>query len=192
MSTREEDISSSDFLLIKEIANGSREAFRTLYGRYVRRVFSYSFKITRNSKIAEEITNDVMFEVWRGAKSFKGKSSLLTWILGIAHNKAINEIRKRSPELLESEEFSRFANSGEGVEEKMLEKDRAERIKMALDNLSVEHRTVLELTFYQGLSYQEIAGIMNCPVNTVKTRMFYAKEKLKETLIKLGITEEAI
>ena len=152
----------------------------------------YLFKITRDGKMAEEITNDVMFEVWKGAKSFKGKSSPSSWFLGIAHNKAVNEIRRKSPELLDPEEFSRVANSSEGVEEKIGKRDRSEQIKMALEGLSVAHRAVLELTFYQGLSYQEIAEVMNCPVNTVKTRMFYAKEELKKTLIKLGVTENAI
>ncbi len=180
----------SDLELIEEIANGNKEAFKTLYQKYVRQVFSFVYKTTKDNKMTEEITNDVMFEVWNSAKNFKGKSKVLTWIFGIAHNKTMNELRKKSPTAMDPEEFSRIPASEDNVEEIVEKKDRAERMKIALEQLSPEHRTVLELTFYEGLSYPEIAEIMDCPVNTVKTRMYYAKEKLKEKLTGLGITTE--
>jgi RNA polymerase sigma-70 factor (ECF subfamily) len=179
-----------DTQLLEHIAGGDREAFRVLYQRYVRQVFSFVFKLTGDSKMTEEITNDVMFEVWKGAKRFQGKSAVLTWVFGIAHNKTMNEYRKKSPAPVDPEEFAKVANPGDSTEEIVSKKDTSERMKSAMDELSPDHRAVLELTFYQGLSYQEIADIMDCPVNTVKTRMFYAKEKLKEALQKCGITQE--
>lgn len=190
MEKTDKEANAPDLQLLEQIAGGDREAFKVLYQRYVRQVFSFIFKLTGDSKMTEEITNDVMFEVWKGANSFQGKSAVLTWIFGIAHNKTMNEHRKKSPEPVDPEVFARVANPGDSAEEIVEKKDMSERMKSALDELSPDHRAVLELTFYKGLSYQEVAEIMDCPVNTVKTRMFYAKEKLKETLLKYGITEE--
>ena len=101
----------------------------------------------------------------------------------------MNEFRKKSPEPVDPEEFARVANPGDSAEEIVTKQDRSERMKSAMDELTPDHRAVLELTFYQGMSYQEIADVMDCPVNTVKTRMYYAKEKLKEALAKYGISQ---
>ena len=190
MNKTPENTNHLDLQLIEEIANGNRESFKALYEKYVRQVFSFVYKITKDNKLTEEVVNDTMFEVWKGAGNFKGNSAVLTWIFGIAHNKSMNELRKKRPEALDPEEFSRFASSDETAEEVVMKKDRSQRMNEALGELSPEHRTVLELTFYNGLSYQEIAEIMECPVNTVKTRMFYAKEKLKESLSRYGINQE--
>ena len=190
MNKSSENTNHIDLQLIEEIANGNRESFKELYEKYVRQIFSFVYKITKDNKLTEEVVNDTMFEVWKGAENFKGNSAVLTWIFGIAHNKSMNELRKKRPEALDPEEFSRFASSDETAEEVVMKKDRSERMKEALNELSPEHRTVLELTFYNGMSYPEIAEIMQCPVNTVKTRMFYAKEKLKESLSRYGINQE--
>lgn len=179
-----------DSELLERIAGGDREAFKTLYGRYVRQVFSFIFKLTGDSKMTEEVTNDVFFDVWKGAGGFQGRSAVSTWIFGIAHNKSMNALRKKTPDPVDPEEFVRVANPDAGAEEIVEKKDRSERIKKALGELSADHRTVLELAFFEGMSYQEIAEVMGCPVNTVKTRMFYAREKLRETLAKYGISQE--
>ncbi|GJM15776.1 MAG: RNA polymerase sigma factor [Thermodesulfobacteriota bacterium] len=192
MNKTPENTNHSDLQLIEEIVDSNKEAFKALYEKYVRQVFSFVYKITRDSKLTEEVVNDTMFEVWKGAANFKGNSTVLTWIFGIAHNKSMNELRKKRPEALDPEEFSRFASSDETAEEIVVKKDRSERMNYAMSELSPEHRTVLELTFYNGLSYQEIAEIMECPVNTVKTRMFYAKNKLKESLSKYGINQQEL
>lgn len=192
MNRTSQETNQTDLKLIEDIADSNKEAFKALYEKYVRQVFSFVYKITKDSKLTEEVVNDTMFEVWKGAGNFKGNSTVLTWIFGIAHNKSMNELRKKRPEALDPEEFSRFASSDENAEEIIVKKDRSERMNIALSELTPEHRTVLELTFYNGLSYQEIAEIMECPVNTVKTRMFYAKEKLKESLDRYGLNQEEL
>jgi len=192
MNQTPENKNLTDLKLLEEIASGDREAFKVIYERYVRQIFSFVYKITKDNKLTEEVVNDVMFEVWKSANSFKGNSAVSSWIFGIAHNKAMNELRKKRPEALDPEEFSRLAGSEDNAEEIIVKKDRSERMNMALNELTPEHRTVLELTFYNGMSYQEIAEIVECPVNTVKTRMFYAKEKLKESLNRHGINQEEL
>ena len=185
-----ENTSVSDLALIQEIADENKEAFKTLYNRYIRQVYSYIYKLTKDNKLSEEIANDVFFDVWNGASKFQGKSKVLTWIFGIAHNKTMNEFRKKKDIAVDPEEFNKEVSTDMGTEELIMKKDRDEQMKTALDQLTPEHRTVVELTFLQGLSYSEIAEIMNCPVNTVKTRMHYAKEKLKDIFTNLGISAE--
>ena len=178
----------TDASLLERVAGGDREAFRSLYERYQRRIHSYCLKFVRDPRKAEELTNDVMFEVWRGAAGFRGHSSPSTWILGIARHKALSEARRREePVLPEPEEAHAMPDPAEGPAETAERADVARALRGALEKLSVEHREVLELTYYQELSCQEIAEVLQCPVGTVKTRMFYARQRLKAILAGTGI-----
>jgi len=123
-----------------------------------------------------------MVAAWKGAASFRGESRASTWLFGIAHHKALNELRRKQPVTVDVEKAIEVAAAGEGPEEVVQRRSVEQSVRGALQQLSPEHRAVVELTFYQGLSYEEIAGIMQCPVNTVKTRMFYARKKLQEVL----------
>ena len=177
-------------LLIQQIAGGSREAFEQLYRAWQTRLFRYLLRMVGDSGAAEELTNDTMVAAWKAAPSFKGQSKVSTWLFAIARNKALNSLRRHQPETVEVEEAMAVASSS-GGQEQSVSRDRLHTtMKDALQQLSPDHREVMELTFYQELSYQEIAEIMQCPVNTVKTRMFYAKKKLQEILEGRGITGE--
>ncbi len=173
---------------IRRIAEGDRDAFEKLYGAYQKRLFRYFMRLVSAVEVAEELTNDVLVEVWKKAAEFRGLSKVSTWIFGIAHHKAMNELRARKPAPLEIAAAAHEADPGATPEENAAQGNLKEKIKRALLGLSAEHREVMELTFTQGLSYQEIAEIMQCPVNTVKTRMFYAKRQLQEILEKMGVT----
>ncbi len=177
-------------LWIKQIAEGDRGAFEKLFKAYQTRLFRYLFRMVGEAGSAEELTNDVMVAVWKGAASFRAQSKPSTWIFGIAHHKALNELRRRGPTVVGVETVSHVADPGEGPEERAARESLQRSIKLALQGLSPEHREVVELTFYQGLSYQEIAEITQSPVNTVKTRMFYAKKQLQEILERRGISGE--
>ena len=175
-------------LWIHQIATGDRDAFERLYKAYAPRLFRYLFCMIGNAGTSEELTNDVMLAAWKGAASFRGESRVSTWLFGIARYKALNAVRQTQPLTVEVEMASEVAASGEGPQDVVQRHSLEKSVRSALQELSPEHREVVELTFYQGLSYQEIADIMQCPVNTVKTRMFYAKKKLGEALEKLGIS----
>jgi len=177
-----------DALWIRQIAEGNRDAFEKLYGEYQKRLFRYFMRLVSGVEVAEELTNDVLVEVWKKAGEFRGLSKVSTWIFGIAHHKAMNELRSRKPAALEIEAAANEADPGATPEESAAQGNLTQKIKRALQALSAEHREVMELTFTNGLSYQEIADIMQCPVNTVKTRMFYAKKQLQEILEKMGVT----
>lgn len=179
-------------LWIQQIAGGDRDAFEKLYKAYAARLFRYLFSMLGDANAAEELANDVMVAAWKGAAQFRGQSKPSTWLFGIAHHKALNELRRRQPQVVDIEEANEVASSAEGPETAVRRHSLEQTVRGALQTLSPEHREVMELTFYQGLSYQEIAEIMQCPVNTVKTRMFYAKKKLQEALEKEGIIGGAL
>lgn len=175
---------------IRRIAEGDRDAFEKLYAAWQTRLFRYLLRMVGDAGTAEELTNDTMVAAWKSAGSFQGNSKASTWLFGIARNKALNVLRRRLPVTVEVERAAAVAASSAGPEQAVVRDRLQQAMKHALKELSVEHREVVEFTFYQELSYQEIAEIIECPVNTVKTRMFYAKKKLQEILERRGITGE--
>jgi RNA polymerase sigma-70 factor (ECF subfamily) len=179
---------SADRALLERIGTGDRQALRLLYGTYYHPLLRFIFRITGRLDLAQEGVNDVMLVVWRNSRSFAGRSTVSTWIMGIAYRKALK--------LLASSRrwIERFAGApfDEAVEHSLAQEEHSEQgdlrdlLEEALRHLSVEHRAVVELTYFYGFSYEEIAAIAACPVNTVKTRMFHARAKLKTLLPALG------
>jgi RNA polymerase sigma-70 factor (ECF subfamily) len=173
----------NDLALIGRVAGRDRQAFETLYHRYAPVVYRYLWKLIRQREIVEEALNDVMMVVWEKASRFNSTSRLSTWILGIAHNKALKararsarfdaEFRKAEPEGVEPS----------GPEDLVAHRELASSVAQALDSLPPEQRAVVELTFYHDLSYAEIAEIVGCPVNTVKTRMLRARQRLASLFV---------
>ena len=174
--------------LLHRVADGDREAFRTLYALYSKRLFSYLTKLLSARETVEEVFQDVMFEVWRQAGSFRGSARVSTWIFGIAHHKALNARRAQGNRVIvQLEEARETQTNADGPQVSAEKTDLSRKVRAALARLSADHRAVVELTLYQGFSYAEIARIVNCPVNTVKTRMFHARRQLRELLSNLGL-----
>jgi len=189
-----------DAALLRRVATRDRRAFEALYHLYYRRLFGYLLKLTRRADLVEEVLNDVMLAIWKGAAGFDGRSRPSTWIFGIAYHKALKALARRSRQLPESQRWNRdepFESSGPAGPAEPVERDEPESllarreltgaVGRALGELSPEQRAAVELTYYYGLSYPEIAEIVGCPVNTVKTRMFHARRRLRELLPKMGI-----
>jgi RNA polymerase sigma factor (sigma-70 family) len=175
--------------LLRRVAVRDRRAFETLYGIYYRRLFAYLFKLIRRGEVVEEVLNDVMFAVWTGAGRFDGRSRPSTWIFGIAYHKALKALARRPAAEVDGD----VENGPEPVDRDEPESLAARRelagvLGRALGSLSPEQRAVVELTYYYGLAYPEIAEIVGCPVNTVKTRMFHARRRLKEVLPGMGVS----
>jgi RNA polymerase sigma factor (sigma-70 family) len=180
-----------DLLLLRQIARKDRGAFESLYSLYYRRLFSYLFKLTRRAEMVEEVLNDVMLVIWLKAETFDARSQASTWIFGIAYHKAMKALGQRRPaeqqgERLENEAYEPI--DSEEPEGLLVRRELATTLGRALLALSPEQRSVVELTYYYGLPYQEIAEIMGCPVNTVKTRMFHARRRLRDLLPEMGVT----
>jgi RNA polymerase sigma-70 factor (ECF subfamily) len=168
--------------LLRQTAAGDRAAFETLYRAYHRRLYGYLFRLVRDTGLAEELTSDVMVEVWRGAARFKGASRVSTWMFGIARHKALSARRRPVAATVDVTRVADVVDPGHLPDDVVAEADMKQIVERALHRLSDEHREVMDLTFYQGFSYPEIAQIVGCPVSTVKTRMFHARLRLRKLL----------
>jgi RNA polymerase sigma-70 factor (ECF subfamily) len=182
-----------DSALIRRIAAKDRKAFEALYQLYYRRLFGYLVKVTRRVELVEEVLDDVMLAIWSGAGRFDGRSRPSTWIFGIAYHKAVKALARRRPDEAGApgaEEEASHVDHDE-PESLMARRELSDVVGRALATLPAEQRAVVELTYYYGRSYGEIAEIVGCPVNTVKTRMFHARRKLRKLLPQLGVSSHA-
>ena len=184
-ATREDDDDEPE--LIRRVAAKDRRAFETLYQRYVQRLHRYLSRQIQSPELTEEVLDDVMLVVWQSAARYNGASRVSTWIFGIAHHKSLKaraRLASRAPMTpLSGDEVA----GGEGPEDITMRGELDRLLARGLDALSPEQRATVELTFYEGWSYQEIAEITRVPVNTVKTRMFHARRRLAPLLSALGL-----
>jgi len=178
---------NDELALLRRVAAKDRKAFEVLYHLFYRRLFGYLLKLTRRADLVEEVLNDVMLAVWKGAPGFDGRSRVSTWIFGIAYHKGLKALARRQGEPQEEGERPEPVDDEE-PERLAARRELAGVLGRALGALSPEQRAVVELTYYYGMAYQEIAEIVGCPVNTVKTRMFHARRRLRELLPGLGIS----
>jgi RNA polymerase sigma-70 factor, ECF subfamily len=170
--------------LMARVARRDRRAFEELYNLYHRRLARFLTRLTHRYELAEEIINDTFWVVWRRAPDFRGDSQPSTWIMGIAYRKARNAFRSaartRARERLEGPVVLPAAD------EPVRAAELRDWLGHALERLPVEQRMAVELCYELGFSCEEIAQIMSCPVNTVKTRLFHARAKLQKLLPELA------
>jgi RNA polymerase sigma-70 factor (ECF subfamily) len=178
----------ADLALLRRIGHGDRTALRELYTSYYHPLLRFIYRVTGRLDLAQEGVNDVMLVVWRSSESFGHRSSVSTWIMGIAYRKALKllEASRRWSERLAPLDFDEWVERSEPAGGHSEDGDLRDLLDEALRHLTPEHRAVVELTYFYGCSYEEIAIIAACPVNTVKTRMFHARAKLKTLLPRLG------
>lgn len=180
---------STDGDILAAVAAGDHAALEVLYRRLEGRVFRFVVGITGgDAGRAEDAVVETFMDVWRQAGSFRGGSSVSTWIFGIARHKALTHVRRRG---LTAEDDADAALAQMPADEPdalaaLTETEAVERVRRALDQLSPAHREVIELSLYQDFSYEEIATIVRCPVNTVKTRAFHARRQLQRLLTAAG------
>ncbi len=180
----------ADIDLVARVATGDKQAFETLFTSYGERVFRYAHRLIHDVPKAEEVTNDVMIQVWKNAAKFEGRSKVSTWILGITRHLALNAVRGRKFDTVDVDSAPEIVDLSQSAEQGSVVGEREglkQKLRQALGQLSADHRDVIELTFFQGCSYQEIAAIVGCPENTVKTRMFHARKQLQGILSGLGL-----
>jgi RNA polymerase sigma-70 factor (ECF subfamily) len=178
---------ADDLALLARVAIGDRDAFRRLYSHYHRRLHRFLMRLTRERQLTEEVVNDTMMVVWQHAGDFRGASRVSTWILGIAYRRALKTL-ERTRNASAQDVIVASASIPDGVLLDALSQGTEinDWIDTALTKLSSEHRMVIELAYFLGLSCEEIAEIVGCPLGTVKTRMFYGRERLREALTVLA------
>lgn len=166
-------------LLVRIAEQREQAAFRQLYGIYYQRLTRLLGRMSMRREDVEEIINDTFWVVWTKAADFRGASQLSTWIIGIAYRRALNTLRRERIRPVGSEPLAEDMIS---VSSSAGEEERGQWIEQGLEKLPVEQRMALELAYTMGHSCEEIASILGCPVNTVKTRLFRGRETLKQVL----------
>jgi RNA polymerase sigma-70 factor (ECF subfamily) len=178
---RTKDSRADDERLMAGICAKNMGAFEELYRGYHTRLSRFLFKLVHRPQLVEEVLNDTLMVVWDRAYSFNGESKLSTWIFAIAYRKAMKALRGQDMPVEDKwadERVSQDASPEDDLGHHM----RHVLLMKAIGELSPEHRAVVDFTYFQDMGYREIAAIMGCPVDTVKTRMFHARRHLKRRL----------
>jgi RNA polymerase sigma factor (sigma-70 family) len=167
--------------LITAVAAGDRAAFQALYRAYFPRLARFLDRMVRNSTLIEEIVNDTMLVVWQKAHTFDHSCKVSTWVFAIAYRQGLKAINIRD-EPVEADFELHYGDERHEPEYAAERMQLRAGVAQALNALSLEQRVVVSLTYYHDMAYQEIADTMGCPVNTVKTRMFHARQRLRGML----------
>ncbi|WP_429499447.1 sigma-70 family RNA polymerase sigma factor [Robbsia andropogonis] len=168
--------------LLDQVGRGDASALARLYRLYVRRITRFLNRLTWKTEVINEIINDTFMVVWNKAKSFRGDSSVATWITGIAYRCALRSLRYQSRsefELLDTDTMMSYEPDYE----------LSDLLKKALDLLPEDQRLAMTLAYILGHTVEEISQILGCPATTVKARMHRARNKLRETLETIGNTQ---
>jgi RNA polymerase sigma-70 factor (ECF subfamily) len=191
-----ESESEKDRRLLGRVAARDRAAFEALYRRYYRRVFHFVVRLVRNDSTAEEVVADVMFAMWQGAATFEGSSTVSTWLLGIAWRQAMRTLAKNRKHTLVDADHEIVDDAvdihpGANPEAAAHSDSYNALLLEAIAALGDHHRIVVELTA-EGHSYGEIARITGSCENTVRTRMFHARQQLKRFLARTELSDRAM
>lgn len=183
-SLREDD----DLRLIARVAAKDQQAIAILYQRYAPRLGRFLSRSLKSDVLVDEAVNDTMLVVWRKAGQFDpDRTRFSTWLFGIAHHEGLKVLARSAQESgtalpIGEERDHEEPESNDDPATTVLGWQLGRELMAALQQLSPDHRTVIELTFVEGFSYPQIASIVGCPENTVKTRMFHARRRLAQLL----------
>ena len=171
--------------LLGRIEQQDEGAFRELYCAFSRKLYAYVLRQLSDTAQAEEIVSDTLYEVWKAPAKFRGESQFSTWLIGIARNKVLMHWRGRKPDA-DHDDVADLAeqlpSDAPGAFDIMADQQRSDGVRTCVDKLGADHRECVHLVFYQGMALAEVARIQQIPEGTVKTRLFHARQKLKQCL----------
>jgi RNA polymerase sigma-70 factor (ECF subfamily) len=183
---------TTDESLVASIAQGDKRALQTLYGRHNLRVYRFALRFLNDEAMAEDMVSEVFLDVWRQAERFEARSKVSTWLLAMARNKALSVLRRRSTEELDEEVAEFIEDPSDDPEVSIQKKQQVSMLQECLTQLSPAHREIIDLVYYHGKTIEEVVEIIGVPVNTVKTRMFYARKRIGELMGAKGLDRQAI
>lgn len=192
MITQTTQIYSSDDELIKAISGGDRNAMRLLYARHSVRIFRFAMRIVSDESVAEDVVNEVFLDVWRKAGGFEGRSQVSTWLLAITRFKALAMGRRRPLDPLDDEVCETIEDGADDPETVMGKRQTSSLLFRCLEKLSPAHREIIDLVYYHDKAVDEVAEIIQVPRNTVKTRMFYARNHLAKLLAEARLDRDLL
>lgn len=181
---------SSDERLIRKALDGSQRSWVKLVARHERQVYNYCLRMTGNPHDAMDLMQEVFLSIYRHLPSFRGQAAFKTWMLRITANKSIDFLRARSRSPQQSlDELTEGDGQGGGLDFPMAEQlnpdhvyehiSQNREVRRLLAQLAPEQRVVVELKFFQQFTFEEISYQTGVPVNTVKTRLYAALQKLR-------------
>lgn len=172
-------LATDDRQLLRQIAAGDRQALVELYERYQRTLFGYLRQLTPDYGLAEELLQDTLVAVWKSAHSFEGRSSVQTWLIGIARRQAHNTLRQRKLLFVDESELEGLVSTDSEPEDFIFASVARDELREAFKQLAPVYREVLVLIFVEELSYQETASILDVPLGTIKSRLSNARRMLR-------------
>lgn len=183
-----DDKRADDFMLVQRMRAGDESAFGEIMRRYQRPVLDFVYRMVGNADTAQDLAQDVFVRVWRGIGRFsrRADAAFSTWLFQIARNACIDVIRRRTRDPLHAALadpiFLEQSSSPISVATDVAMREIGQRVAAAVTSLPEDQRTVVVLAEYEGLSYREIAAVMNCSVKSVEARLYRAKHTLRHAL----------
>lgn len=182
----------ADLALVERVQSGDREAFGLLVGKYQRKLLRLVMRLVRDPAEAEDVTQEAFIKAYRALPNFRGESAFYTWLYRIGVNTAKNWLVAHGRRMPTMSEIA--VDETEGIEETVLLRDDetpdrvlmsrqiGETVNAAMEALPEDLRTAISLREIEGLSYEEIAQVMDCPIGTVRSRIFRAREAIAARL----------
>ena len=178
--------SLADEDLMQLMRRGDPRAFEAVYDRHSGAAFSLAYRMVGRGNVAEDVVQEAFLSIWRsGARYERARGSVRTWVLGIVHHRAIDQLRRSSvhdKRRASDEGIEERLESGERTDVEVARRDEADTIRSAMETLPPEQSHVIELAYFGGFTHTEIADILETPVGTVKGRMRLGLEKLRDRL----------
>ena len=184
--TASRDGACDDVQLLRRIGQGDEDAMAAFYREHGRVVLGQVLLVAGERVLAEEILQDTMLAVWRGASSFRGESSVRSWVIAIARRQTRDRLRSRRLRVVDDAFLADQPSSGPGPEVTALDRANLAEVTSAIRELAPAHREVLGLAFGSGLSLPEVADVLEIPVGTVKSRLAAARTALSRILSEKG------
>ena len=177
------DTDATDRMLLQRMSTGDRAALAVMYRSYNGRLCRFLSRLTRRADVIEEVINDCFWIAWQKSGSFHGDSRVSTWIMGIAYRCGLKALRQHGDESVADDYMPEGRTPADHPDE---DRELRDWLSKGLDHLSVDQRVVIELVYGVGHTLDDVAVIMQCPVGTVKARLFHARVKLRNVLPSLA------
>ncbi len=163
------------------VGEGEVQKLAVLFERHHRGLFRYFLSMNRNRELSEDLVQDVFFRMLRYRASYDAQQSFTAWMYQIARNASVDQAQKRKGEVIGIDEFAeRRPDQGPGPEESAVKGQDLKLLRLALDRLPADKREILVLSRFQGMKYEELAGVLGCEVGTVKVRVYRAMRALEQ------------
>jgi RNA polymerase sigma-70 factor (ECF subfamily) len=176
------DPARNDTELLRRIGKSDEDAMAAFYREHGKVVLAQVLLVTGERALAEEIVQDTMLAVWRGAASFRGESSVRSWVIAIARRQTRDRLRGQRLRVVDDAFLADLPGANPGPEVMALDRAELAEVRGAIQGLASAHRELLGLVFGSGLSLPEVAGVLEIPVGTVKSRLSAARTALNRIL----------